>query len=147
VAIIYKVKVKLSLCLTKHHTMKTYWRSWGIAPRILDIGTRWRWVVSFTSRLLYYLIPPRRCVVIAWCIKRLPSNETKGGDSFLRNENRLGRLETRQRPQNKRILHIRLCNVVTCTTISFCNNTNACYKWTTRPIRYAKSKVAALNEI
>jgi hypothetical protein len=45
-----KVKVKLSLCLTKHQAMKTYWGSGGIAPRILDLGTRWRWVVSFTSR-------------------------------------------------------------------------------------------------
>jgi hypothetical protein len=36
-----KVKVKLSLCLTKHHAMKTYWRSGGIAPRILDLDTRW----------------------------------------------------------------------------------------------------------
>jgi hypothetical protein len=26
---------------------------WGIAPRILDLGTRWRWVVSFTPRPLY----------------------------------------------------------------------------------------------
>jgi hypothetical protein len=26
--------------------------SGGIAPRILDLGTRWRWVVSFTSRPL-----------------------------------------------------------------------------------------------
>jgi hypothetical protein len=42
------VKVKLSLCLTKHHAMKTYYRSGGIAPRILDLGSRWRWVVSFT---------------------------------------------------------------------------------------------------
>jgi hypothetical protein len=30
-----KVKVKLSLCLTNHHTMKTYWVSGAIAPRIL----------------------------------------------------------------------------------------------------------------
>jgi hypothetical protein len=37
-----KVKVKLSLCLTKHHAMMTYWGSGGIAPRILDLGTRWR---------------------------------------------------------------------------------------------------------
>jgi len=37
-----KVKVKLSLCLTKHHAMKTYWENRGIAPRILDLGTRWR---------------------------------------------------------------------------------------------------------
>jgi hypothetical protein len=30
-----KVKVKLSLCLTKHHAMKAYWESGGIAPLIL----------------------------------------------------------------------------------------------------------------
>jgi hypothetical protein len=24
-----------------------------VAPRILDLGTRWRWVVSFTPRPLY----------------------------------------------------------------------------------------------
>jgi hypothetical protein len=30
-----KVNVKLSLCLTEHHAMKTYWVSRGIAPRIL----------------------------------------------------------------------------------------------------------------
>jgi hypothetical protein len=30
--------------------MKTYWGSGGIAPLILDLGTRWRWVVSFTPR-------------------------------------------------------------------------------------------------
>jgi hypothetical protein len=36
------VKVKLPLCLTKHHDMKTYWGSGGIAPRILDLGIRWR---------------------------------------------------------------------------------------------------------
>jgi hypothetical protein len=37
-----KVKVKLSLRLIKHHAMKTYWGSGGIAPRILDLSTRWR---------------------------------------------------------------------------------------------------------
>jgi hypothetical protein len=41
-----RAKVKLSLCLTKHHAMKAYWGSGGITPRILDHGTRWRWVVS-----------------------------------------------------------------------------------------------------
>jgi hypothetical protein len=46
-------KVKLSLCLTKHHTLKAYWGSGGIAPRILDLGTRWRWVASFTPWPLY----------------------------------------------------------------------------------------------
>jgi hypothetical protein len=48
-----KVKLKLSLCLTKHHTVKTYWGSGGIARRILHFGTRLRWVVSFTPRPLY----------------------------------------------------------------------------------------------
>jgi hypothetical protein len=33
--------------------MKVYWESGGIAPRIIDLGTGWRWVVSFTPRLLY----------------------------------------------------------------------------------------------
>jgi len=37
-----KVKVNLFLRLTKHHAMKTYRGSGGIAPRILDFGTRWR---------------------------------------------------------------------------------------------------------
>jgi hypothetical protein len=33
--------------------MKAYWGSGGIAPRILDFGTRCRWVVSFSPRPLY----------------------------------------------------------------------------------------------
>jgi hypothetical protein len=50
-----KVKIKLSLWFfwTEHHVMKEYWGSGGIAPRILDLGTRWRWVVRFTPRPLY----------------------------------------------------------------------------------------------
>jgi hypothetical protein len=36
-----KVKVKLSLCLTKHHAVKTYWGSGGISPCILNLGARW----------------------------------------------------------------------------------------------------------
>jgi hypothetical protein len=43
-----KVKVKLSLCLTKRHTMKVHWGSGGVTPLILDFGTRRRWVVRFT---------------------------------------------------------------------------------------------------
>jgi hypothetical protein len=46
-------KVNLSLCLTKHHAMKTYWGSGGIASRILDLGTVRRRVVSFMPRPLY----------------------------------------------------------------------------------------------
>jgi len=41
------------LFLSEHHTMKAYWGSGGRAPHILDLGTRWRRVVSFTLRLLY----------------------------------------------------------------------------------------------
>jgi hypothetical protein len=33
--------------LTKHHAMKMHWGSGGIGPHILDLSTRWRWVVSF----------------------------------------------------------------------------------------------------
>jgi hypothetical protein len=33
--------------------MKAYWESGGIAPRILDLDTRWRLVVSFTPHPLY----------------------------------------------------------------------------------------------
>jgi len=31
---------------TKHHATKTYWVSGGIASRILNLGTWWRWPVS-----------------------------------------------------------------------------------------------------
>jgi hypothetical protein len=33
--------------------MQTYWGSGGISPCILDLSTRWRWVVSFMPWLLY----------------------------------------------------------------------------------------------
>jgi hypothetical protein len=47
-----KVKVK-SLCLTNEALRhKCVWRSGCIDPRCLDIGTSWRWVVSFTARPL-----------------------------------------------------------------------------------------------
>jgi hypothetical protein len=35
-------KINLFLCLTMHHTMKTYWGSGGTAPRFLNLVTRWR---------------------------------------------------------------------------------------------------------
>jgi hypothetical protein len=53
------VKVKLFLWfLTEHHALKAYWGSGGIAPCILDLRTRWKWVVSFTPQLLY---PQGKC--------------------------------------------------------------------------------------
>jgi hypothetical protein len=33
--------------------MKAYWGSGGTAPCILELGTRWRWMVSFTRRPPY----------------------------------------------------------------------------------------------
>jgi hypothetical protein len=48
-----QVKVKLSLHLTNHHVIKTYWGTGVIAPHILNLRTK-MWVscqvVSFTSR-------------------------------------------------------------------------------------------------
>jgi hypothetical protein len=35
-------KLNLSLCLTKHHNMKTFRGNGGIAPRILHLNTKWR---------------------------------------------------------------------------------------------------------
>jgi len=45
--------------------MKTYWGSGGTAPCILDLGTRWRWVVSFTPWLLY---PRERAPGTQWIV-------------------------------------------------------------------------------
>jgi hypothetical protein len=45
--------VGLSSCLIKHHDMKTYGGSCGIAPCILKLSTRWRWVIRFTPRPIY----------------------------------------------------------------------------------------------
>jgi hypothetical protein len=50
---IYLSKLKLSLCLNAHHTMKTYWGSGGIAPPILGLVTECMWMVSFTPRPIY----------------------------------------------------------------------------------------------
>jgi hypothetical protein len=37
-----KVKVKLSLCLAKHHAMEMYWRVEVELHAFFDLGTRWR---------------------------------------------------------------------------------------------------------
>jgi len=39
---VIKGKVIPVLCFNKHYAMKSYWGSGGIAPRILDLGTKWR---------------------------------------------------------------------------------------------------------
>jgi hypothetical protein len=38
---------------TEHYAMKMYWGRWSIDPHILDLSTRWRWVISFTPQALY----------------------------------------------------------------------------------------------
>jgi hypothetical protein len=45
--------LKLSLCLTKHHAMNAYWGVEVLLRIFFDLGTRWRWVVSFMTRPLY----------------------------------------------------------------------------------------------
>jgi hypothetical protein len=46
----------MSLCLTMYHAMKRYWDG-GRAPRILELGTSRRWIVSFMFRPLYPRYP------------------------------------------------------------------------------------------
>jgi hypothetical protein len=48
-----KVKGKAVLCFNWAPCHEGVLGSGGTAPRILDLGTRWRWVVSFTPRPLY----------------------------------------------------------------------------------------------
>jgi hypothetical protein len=37
-----KGKIVPVLFLTEHHAMQAYWGNGGIAPRILDLGSRWK---------------------------------------------------------------------------------------------------------
>jgi hypothetical protein len=48
-----KVKVKVRLFFSRAPRHEGILGSGGIAPHILDFGTRWRWMVSFTHRPLY----------------------------------------------------------------------------------------------
>jgi hypothetical protein len=45
--------MNLSLCLSKHHAIKTYLSNGGVVPFILNLGARWRSVVTFTPRPLF----------------------------------------------------------------------------------------------
>jgi hypothetical protein len=45
-------KGKVSVVLTKHHATKTYWGCGDIARYLLNLSTRWMWVVTITSRPL-----------------------------------------------------------------------------------------------
>jgi hypothetical protein len=48
-----QVKVKLSLRFNSAPRHESALGSGGIGPRLLDLGNRWRWAVSFTPRPLY----------------------------------------------------------------------------------------------
>jgi len=48
-----KGKVVSARLLTEHHAINLYWGSESIVPRILDLGTRRMWVVSFTPWPFY----------------------------------------------------------------------------------------------
>jgi hypothetical protein len=41
-----KIEENLSPCLIKNHAMKTYGGNGVIAPRILDLGTKWRYLLE-----------------------------------------------------------------------------------------------------
>jgi hypothetical protein len=47
-------KVKVVPVLHQVSRQEEVWGSRGTAPRILNLGTTWRWVVSFTPRPLYH---------------------------------------------------------------------------------------------
>jgi hypothetical protein len=49
---VYK-KINLSMCLIKQHAMEAYWGVEVQLHVLFDLGTRWRWMVSFTSWSLY----------------------------------------------------------------------------------------------
>jgi len=51
--LLVKVKLKLSLCFNWAPRHEGVLGSGCIAPLIINLGTRWRWVVSFTPRPLY----------------------------------------------------------------------------------------------
>jgi hypothetical protein len=48
-----KVKIKLSLCFNWAPRYEDVLGTGGTDPRILDLSTRWSWVVSFAHRPLY----------------------------------------------------------------------------------------------
>jgi len=56
-----KGKGKVALCLAKHHAIKMYCGSRFIAPRIIKLGVRRMWVVSFTPQPLYPRGKKLRC--------------------------------------------------------------------------------------
>jgi hypothetical protein len=65
--------------LTEHHAVKGYWRSEGITPCILNLGARWRWLISFTTRPFY---PQRKSpwYQLTWRMGGAQSQSGRGGE-------------------------------------------------------------------
>jgi len=63
-----KLKTKLSLCfLPEHHAMEACWGSEGIAPRILDLGTRCsEWSASRPGRFIHRERAPGTHCIGGW---------------------------------------------------------------------------------
>jgi hypothetical protein len=55
----FKIGKVMFFCLIKNHIMKTYGQ-WKYNSTISDLGTVWRWVVSFTPLPLYPRVPATR---------------------------------------------------------------------------------------
>jgi hypothetical protein len=49
----WKYTGKVLCALTEHHVMNVYWGVEVYLHSFFNLGTRWRWVVSFTPRPLY----------------------------------------------------------------------------------------------
>jgi hypothetical protein len=110
-------KRKLSLCLTKHHAMKTYCGSGGIGPRILDLGTRWRWVVSFTPRSLYPQ-GKNRLYPLDRRLGGTQSRSGRGGEEKNSQPHAVKRLQT----QNRSSLSVLYCRHSTIRMANFVSN-------------------------
>jgi hypothetical protein len=65
-----------TVLLIRHHALKAYWGSGDIAPHILDLGTRWEWVVrascpSCFTHCIGYWVGPRAGLDVAK--RKIPS--------------------------------------------------------------------------
>jgi len=74
----YGEKLKLSLYLTMHRSMKAYGGVDLTAPGILNLVTRWRWAVSFTVRPLY----PRYPLVMRLGVPQSPPGQSDDKEKY-----------------------------------------------------------------
>jgi hypothetical protein len=74
-----RAEVDLSLCLTKHHALKTYWGSGRIDPQVFNLGTRGEGSASGLRRF----IPERRVPGTHWirgCVDGPQGRSGRSGD-------------------------------------------------------------------